>query len=266
MSLKKSIDTMIDELFAKSDAPNLDIAQLSSTTADAVTKQAPKAQKDDARDAGRPKQISDVPDEDEDGKRAGKYDDDIAKKQAEEENEEGKKQADDNRSDQTMGRQEKDAMVGMPMQKTISAQDYAEYETLKKAKEDKAKEEVLKKAKEEQRDLIKSVILEATASIRKENEELKKSLSKTEELVKAMAERPQRRKSIDGIQALEKSQSEEQGPQNFSKSEMLDVAEELVMKKSMTFRDDHLIELENTGFIYDRAAREALEAELKKRK
>lgn len=272
IDLTKSIDSMIDDLFTdkvqKSEQPaNLNPGK-PSTKADEVANAAPKSQDDASRGAGRPAQISDVPNVDEDGKRAGKYDDDIAKKQAEEENEEGKKQADAKRSDQTMGRQEADKG---PMVKSVSAEEYAEFQAFKKAQSEKAQEEVLKKNRDEQKDLIKSAVKEATASIIKENADLKKSLAETSELVKAMAERPQRRKSIEGLQALEKSQSEApKGPENFSKSEMLDVAEELVAKsaanKDMIFRDDHLIELENTGFIFDPKARAHFENALKNRK
>jgi hypothetical protein len=261
-NLNKSIDAMIDELFAEKPVEkSLDVASLASTKADQVADKAPKAQKDEARGAGRPKQISDVPQNDMDGKREGDYDDSIAAKQKEDEPDETDQVK---TSDQTKGKQDKSQA---PMMKSISAEEYAQFEAFKKAQAEKAQEEVLKKTQESQKDLIKAVIKEATASISKENEELKKSLSETQELVKAMAERPQRRKSIDGLQALEKSQSDEdQGPQAFSKSEMLDAAEELVMKKSTDFRDDHLIELENTGFIFDNRARTVLENHLKKRK
>ena len=242
-----------------------------SNTADEAVNQAPKGQKDEARDAGRPAQISEVPQIDTDGKRAGKYDDDIAQAHGAEENEEAKKQADAKRSDQTMGRQE---AGGAPagMAKSISESEYAEFQAFKKAQATKAQEEVLRKAQEQNRDLIKSAVKEATSAISKENEELRKSLKETNELVKAMAERPQRRKSIDGLQALEKSQSEQPAAgrsEAFTKSEMLDVAEELVAKsaasKDMTFQLDHLIELENTGFIFDKRARAALEDALKRK-
>lgn len=276
VDLTKSIDTMIDELFAKSEgAENLNPGKMSNTADEAVS-QAPKGQMDEARNAGRPAQISEVPQVDTDGKRAGKYDDDITKKGPDsgDENEEGKKQADAKRSDQTMGKQIKDGEgVRAAMGKSISDEEFAEYQSLKKAKAQKEQEETLRKAREQQSDLIKSAVREATSAIAKENEELRKSLKETNELVKAMAERPQRRKSIDGIQALEKSQGAEgaaRGPETLSKSEMLDIAEELVMKskadKDMLFKDEHLIELENTGFIFDPRARAAFENAVKNRK
>ena len=278
VDLTKSIDSMIDDLFAdkvqKSEgAENLNPGK-SSTTADAAVSQAPKGQMDEARNAGRPAQINSVPQVDLDGKRAGKYDDDITEAHGAEENEEGKKQADAKRSDQTMGRQEKDGEgLKVSLGKSISEQEYAEFQAFKKAQAEAKKEEVLKKAREENANLIKSAVKEATASIQKENEELRKSLKETNELVKAMAERPQRRKSIDGIQALEKSQSDApagSGQEHFTKAEMLDVAEELVAKstanKDMSFQLDHLIELENTGFIFDKRARGMLENALKSRK
>lgn len=264
-NLQKSIDEMIDEVFAKSDAPNLDVAQEASTTADAVMAQVPSSEDDASRGAGRPAQISDVPKIDTDGKRAGKYDNDITSNSPEagQENPEGKKQADDKRSDQTMDGKGEEKPAGAPFEKSAEYQEFLEF---KKAKAARKEEKKLQKTMEAHADLIKSAVREATSGIVRENSELRKSLAETQELVKAMAERPQRRKSIDGLQALEKSHSEEQAPASFSKSEMLDVAEELVMKKAQGFGVDHLIELENTGFVFDKAARAILENAIKSKK
>ena len=64
--LNKSIDSLIDDLFTdtveKGDA--LNIAGDAKTTADAAIAAAPKMQDDAARGAGRPAQISDVPNTD----------------------------------------------------------------------------------------------------------------------------------------------------------------------------------------------------------
>ena len=77
-AMNKSIDAMIDELFTEAPVEkSIDISKDAKTTADAAVNQAPKGQDDDKRGAGRPKQISDVPKTDTDGKRDGKYDDDI---------------------------------------------------------------------------------------------------------------------------------------------------------------------------------------------
>ena len=270
-SLEKSIDSMIDELFSEDTEINKshDISHDSKTTADAVVSKAPKAQDDASRGAGRPKQISDVPKVDMDGKRDGEYDEDIASdKDKEKQPEEAKKQADDKRSDQTM----KDSKGSdMPMvKKSVSDEDWAEFEEFKKAKAEKAQEEKLEKAKKEQEDLIKSIVEDATKDLRAENEELKKSLNEQVALTKAMAERPERRKSINNIAALEKSARPEtqEAPKQeyFSKSEMLDVAEDLALNKSISgFKVDHVTELENTGFIYEDAARKILEDEVRKR-
>lgn len=260
--LTKSIDAMIDEMFAAPVEKSLDIAQMAKTTADAAVNAAPKAQNDDARGAGRPKQMSDVPEKDEDGARAKEYDSAISQDQKASDQPEASQVK---MAGQDKGEQKKDN-GGAGMMKSVDEKEYAEFLAFKKAQEDQKKEETLKKAQNEQRTLLKSIIREATAPLMKENEELKKSLNETQELVKSMAERPQRRKSVDNIQALEKSQTEDAGPQSFSKSEMLDAAEELVMAKSQTFRDDHLIELENTGYVYDNAARMTLENKLKSKK
>lgn len=272
-NLTKSIDEMIDDLFAekvvKSEMPsNLDVASQAKTTADAVVNSAPKGQSDDSRGAGRPKQISDVPDTDEDGKRAGSYDGDITEQKKPEDQPEASQVK---MGGQDKGSQKTEKPEGAPFSKSVDQAEWEEFQTFKEEKRQRKEEKKLKKAQEEQADLIKSVVKKATASFAKENEDLKKSLAETQELVKAMAERPQRRKSVEGIQALEKSQSEEpKGPQSFSKSEMLDVAEELVAKslanKDMAFRDDHLIELENTGFIFDQRARKMLEDACSKKK
>lgn len=245
---------MIDDLFAEN-APvekSIDISKDAKTTADAAVNKAPKGQDDDKRKAGRPEQISDVPKTDMDGKRAGKYDDDITENDDKEMSpEESKKQADKNRSDQTM-------------KKAISDEEYEEYQALKKAKEEAAKEEELKKAQEANEALIKSAVEKATDIYKSENEELRKSLQETQDMVKAMAERPQRRKSIDNIQVVEKSQSPEsagsEGGESFSKSEMLDAAEELALEKSVgEFKIDHVTELEQTGYIYEEGPRKILE-------
>ena len=262
-AMNKSIDAMIDDLFAE-ETPvekSIDISKDAKTTADAAVNQAPKGQDDDKRGAGRPKQISDVPKTDTDGKRAKKYDDDITENEDKEMSpEESKKQADKNRSDQTM-------------KKSISDEEYAEYQELKKAKEEAEKAEELKKAEEAQADLIKSAVAEATSKISEENEELKKSLKETQEMVKAMAERPQRRKSVSNIQAVEKGQSADEAAaggsqgESFSKSEMLDAAEELALNKSCPeFKIDHVTELEQTGYIYEPHVRKIFEDHLKNRK
>lgn len=252
--LIKSIDQELDSLFAEetpeaeeSVEKSIDIAKDASTKADEVVNKAPKGEDDEKRGAGRPKQISDVPSTDMDGKREGEYDGSISSKQKEEDSPE---------ADQVKEKNQ--------VKKSLTEEEYAEYMALKKAKEEAAQAEILKKNREEQMDLIKSAVREATNDLRKENEELRKSLTEQSQLVKAMAERPVRRKSIDNVAALEKSQSEggEKKPESFSKSEMLDAAEKLLAKGVSGFKLDHVIELENTGFIYDANARALLEKEV----
>ena len=122
--LTKSIDELVDQLFAE-DALNksaLDIKQDAKTTADAVVNQAPSAQNDDARGAGRPKQISDVPAKDEDGKRDGSYDASITSAQA--------------ASDVPEASQVKEP-AKMKKSVEISEEDYAQFEAFKKAESEK---------------------------------------------------------------------------------------------------------------------------------
>lgn len=261
-TLQKSIDSLIDGLFAE-EAPKADKVEKSmvkdmpsanKTTADEAAKQAPKAEKDESRGAGRPEQISSVPQTDQDGERSGQYDGDIAKKQ-----EDAKKK--------------EDSQVEPPkdMKKSWEASaEYQEYISLKKASEANNKAEELRKARQETSDLIKSAITEAvttaTTAVKAENESLRKSLEEQGDLIKAMANKPQRSKAVTGVQALEKSfgGSQPTGSGKLSKAELLDIGEELVKSKQLTM--ENVIELENTGYIYDPEARGILERAVARRK
>lgn len=274
--LNKSIDTMIDDLFAepieKSDA--LNIAGDAKTTADAAIASAPKMQDDASRGAGRPKQISDVPDNDQDGKRDGTYDASIAAAISEIENDEAKKQAKSIDQTTSIGRMgEAPKMKDPRLTKSVNEQEYAEFEAFKKSKadaeakaEDTRKSDEIKKSenlrKAELETLVKSAVASAIAPFQKENQDLKKSLNQSETLIKAMAAQPRPSRSITGIDALEKSSPENNGPQEFTKADKLDAAERLVMKKSMPL--DVVVELENTGTVYNPQYRAMIEAELQK--
>jgi hypothetical protein len=275
--LNKSIDTLIDDLFAEPVAKageNFEVANAAKTTADAAIAAAPKMQNDDARGAGRPKQISDVPENDEDGKRDGTYDATIAAAIGEIENEEAKKQSksiDQTTSTGRMGEapKMKDPRAGGQVMKSITSDEYEQFEAFKKsqaeaakaaAQEDLRKSEDLRKAELE--NLVKSAVAAAIEPVRKENDTLKKSLAESATLIKAMAGQPQRSKSVTGIEALEKSAPEHQGAQEFTKSEKLDAAERLVMKKALPI--DAVVELENTGSVYRKDWQQAIEAELQK--
>lgn len=271
--LNKSIDTLIEDLFAEpvAKADHLDVASASKTTADAAIAAAPKAQNDDARGAGRPKQISDVPETDEDGKRDGQYDASIAAGQGEVENEEAKKQSRSIDQTTSAGRMGEGPKMKDPRLSKSDAEELAEFRKAKADAEAKAEElrksEEIKKSedlrKAELETLVKSAVASAIAPLQKENESLKKSLSESAALVKAMAGQPQRSKSITDVTALEKSAPESTGPQEFSKSEKLDAIESLIMKKSLPV--DAMVEFENTGTVYRKDWQQAIEAELQKR-
>lgn len=271
--LNKSIDTLINDLFSDSVSKageNFEVANAAKTTADAAIASAPKMQDDAARGAGRPKQISDVPNNDEDGKRGGAYDASISNDQAADEPEETKKQIKAIDQVSTQGHMGQKAQMKDPrLTKAISEEEYAEFQSFKKAQaeqadlrkaEDMKKSEDLRKA--ELQNLVKSAITEAIQPLQRENQELKKSLGQSEVLIKAMAGQPRQSKSVTGIEALEKSASDFDGPQSFSKAEMQDAAERLVMKKSIPM--DAAIELSSTGTIYNPQYRSLVEAELQK--
>lgn len=271
--LNKSIDTLIEDLFAdpvSKAGENFEVANAAKTTADAAIAAAPKAQNDDARGAGRPKQISDVPENDEDGKRDGQYDASIAAGQGEDENPEAKKQSRSIDQTTSAGRVGEAPKMKDPR---LSKSDYEELEAFRKSKADaEAKAEEIRKSEEikkaddlkkaELENLVKSAVASAIAPLKQENETLKKSLNQSNALVKAMAAQPQRSKSVTGIEALEKSLPEGSGQQEFTKSEKLDAAERLVMRKALPM--DAVVELENTGTVYNKEWQRAIEAELQK--
>jgi len=246
-NLIKSIDSLIDDLFADEGEEvtksMIKDQKPQKETADEAVSQAPKAEKDESRGAGRPKQISSIPQSDVDGNRSGDYDDDIADK-----NEDGRKK--------------EDAQVEPPkeMKKSLSDAEFAEYQELKKAKAEAARTEELRKAQKEQTDLIKSAIQEATADIRSENESLRSMLNEQNDLIKSMANKPQRSKAVTSVQAVERFQKSES---SLSKAELLDVAEDLVKSKQISM--ESAIELENNGFIYDPEVRGILEREVRRR-
>lgn len=245
--LNKSIDTLIDELFTEESVEKSMIKDQKpeKETADEAVAQVPKSEKDEARGAGRPKQISDVPQTDTDGRRSGEYDGTIAGPHSE-------------------ATKKEDPQVTPPqqMKKSLTDEEYAEYQALKKAKAEKEAAETLEKTRKEQADLIKSAIGEATSEMRKENEELRKALKEQGDLIKSMANKPQKSKAITSVQAVEKFQKSASS-NTFSKAELLDIAEDLVKSKKLSM--ESVIELENTGFIYDPEARGILEREVSRR-
>lgn len=252
--LNKALDAFIDDFFAE-EAEEVATEEVEKSmikdqkpereTADQAMKEVPGSSSDD-KNPGRPKQISDVPKNDEDGKRSGEYDGDISEK-----NEDGKNKE----QDQVKPGPE---MVKKAWEET---EEYKEYVELKKAKQAKEKEEELRKAKEEQSDLIKSALKEAIIPFTKENEELKKQLQEQGELIKSMANKPQKSKAVTNITAVEKFAKSEDA-RSFSKTDLLDAAEELV--KSGELEVNHVIELEQTGYIYEKGPREILERKLKR--
>lgn len=264
--LSKAIDEAIDALFTEQTAPAAETVEKAKdvmseiigspkeskemkngqdagpaqTEADQV--KAPKGKKEKDGENGRPKSISDVPDSDEDGSRAKGYE----------------------------SIQEKQAVPAGSGKGTIAkAFEVSEedFELLQKAK--KAKEAAtLRKAQEDNSNLIKSAVVEATKGLKDENAALKKSIDETQALLKSIAKRPQPSKAVTNVAALEKGFGNGSEPtsqsKSFSKSEMLDVAESLVKSNGLTV--EQVIELEDTGYIYDAGARSRLEHAIKNRK
>lgn len=270
--LKKSVDTLLDEIFGKS----MDHIE-PKHTADAALAGVPESEDDASRGAGRPAQISDVPKNDTDGKRAGNYTGTIASEQAEEGNPEGKQSTIELRKKEEEEEGSKAKMPGMEASEEkaaetaaekdepattvakshqLSEEEYKEFVELKKSKEAEKKAEILKKAKEEHATLIKSVVLEATKGIRDENEALKKALQENTDLIKSMASKPKAPVAITSMSALEKGGSQPSS-NKLSKDEVVDIAESL--HKSGELSLDQVIEISQTGYVFDPSARAVLE-------
>lgn len=277
--LEKSIDELLDEVFSESfqKGDALDLAQDSSKTADEALKQVPKAQSDESRGAGRPTQISDIPQTDMDGAREGEYDDKISENEGKEDQpEEAKKQAQaiDQSSDKGHMSSKPSSPKMAPFKKSedevvVSKEEYEAFQAFKKSQEEAkaeelrkseaAKEEELKKSQEA---LIKSAVESAVSSLRKENQDLRKSFEESQVLLKALSDTPEAPKSITHVQAIEKSSSPSEGSETFSKSEILDAAMELA--KSGKIAHEIVTEIEMTDACVDSEARSEIERFLQK--
>ncbi len=257
--LMKSIDAEIDALFSEEEVKteesvekSIDIKKDADKTADAAVAKAPKAQKDEARGAGRPKQISDVPQTDTDGARAKDYDKDIKER--------------DDKEDEPEETDQVKEPAKMKKSVEISEEEYEQFQALKKSQEEKTEEELKKAETQKQEDLIKSVLEKAEAKHKTEMDELRKSLKEQGDLIKAMAKKPVQSKAITNIDVIEKGGSKgskvstSTEEEFFSKSEMLDAAEELA--KAGKIPTEAVIELENTGNVYNPHYKKLIERKL----
>ncbi len=263
--LNKSIDALIDEIFVEkvTKAMDIELAGDSKTKADDAVSKAPSSQKDEARAAGRPKQISDVPQTDQDGKRASEYDSAITEDSKESDQTEASQVKEANQI-KNKGGNDASKPQSAPFKKSegMSEADWNEFQAFKKAKAEKESEALRKADEDRQSDLIKSVVEKTVEKMKKGYEEkiegLQKSLNEQNRMVKAMAESPRTAKTITNIEVLEKG-TERAAEQRttFSKSEMMDAAEEL--HKAGKLQLDQVVELDNNGYIYDSSARKTLE-------
>lgn len=263
--LTSVIDSLVDEYFGKS-SENFEVAPAAKTTADKVMAEVPGSQDDAARGAGRPKDDHDVPKTDTDGNAAKGYDA-VQAGQAEVENPEAKQAGAATQISGEGRLGEKKHMTDPRLSKSLEEDpEYKEFLAFKKAKkeqEDLKKADDLKKA---QTDLIKSAVEQALTPYKKENEDLRKAFQQQSDLLKAIAGQPREAKSITSIDVVEKSLDPSGQPRKeageFTRKEKLDAAEALVMKKSLPA--DAVIELENTGTVYNAEWRRLIEEELQK--
>jgi hypothetical protein len=235
--LKKSIDTLIDELFAEKVEKAMEFSPMEMP-----------ASENDASNPGRPKELVSIPEGGEEGKREGNYDSDIST-----ENSPSMEASKDEKKKEEV--KQESPLIG------ISKSEYAEYLSLKQEKEKLNKSETLEKALLDQSNLIKSMVNEAVSSFRKENEDLRKALNDQNEKLKAIASKPKASTTVVSMAALEKSNTAPKSVSYFSKDELLDAAEALV--KSGKLKPIHVVELENNGFIAETEYRAIFEQSLK---
>lgn len=240
--LNKSIDSLLDEIFSE---PVEKAEVINNTKADDV--KAPSSQDDAKRNAGRSKE--------------GNSNEEITEKQKEDEPEEAKKQSKDKNQ---IKKSEENQEV-----ESLTKSEKAELEELRKAKKD----EELKKAELEKEALIKSIVEKTAESVASRYEslmksqsdeisDLKKSLAEQSQLLNAMANKPQRVKSVTNINALEKSEGPSSDSKHHSRAEVLSVIEDLVMKKSLPI--EVATEYERSGGIARPEYRNLIEKALNK--
>lgn len=265
--LNKSIDSLLDQYFADEESveKSIDIAKDSEKTADEAVAKAPAMQKDEARNAGRSKDIHDQPQRDNDGQRSKDYDSAITENEdQEDEPEETDQSPAIDQASEGKGRMKSSGLAPKmkPFKKSeeIDDEEWTAFQEFKKSQAKAEQEEELKKARQEQEDLIKSAVEAATSKQQEEISDLKKSLEESNALIKAMASQPQKPKSVTNVSALEKSQ-EGVERDSFSKSEMLDAAEDLA--KSKTIPADVVVELEMTGYVANPQYRQEIERKLR---
>lgn len=254
-ALSKSLDHLIGEVFDESNLEkSIDIAGDSDTKADAVVNKAPKGQDDASRNAGRPKQISDVPYTDTDGKRAGVYDGDITENEGKEDDLD---EADQVKEAKVQGKKGKAPKVA-PFKKSVSAEEWAQFEAFQKAQAEAEEEQLQKSMLADQELLVKAAVEGAT-------EPLRKALEEQAAIIKSMAKRPNSPKSISGLDQLEKSIDPEARAYSgegeaFTKSQVLDAG--MALAKAGKIRDEEVMELEMTGTIFNQESKAAIEAYL----
>lgn len=278
--LNKAISTLVDETFPelkKAREANPDVTD-SKTTADAALATVPGSKNDKSRGAGRPKEISDVPNKDEDGARAKEYDSAIkSRDDDEEENPEAKKQSRSIDQTTTTGHSgdkkptapkmapfikkgedfeksyERFTLFEQFRKSEATTAETTTTEVVQKAVEEAPKEEVLSKSD----DLMKAMVEKETSELKKTVETLTTFANEQAVLLKSIGAKPMPSKAISDVQAIEKSIQPEVGNStHFSKAEKLDAAFELA--KAGKISVDVVSELEMLSTVSDNSAKQQI--------
>lgn len=257
MLMEKSEDVMSDLIGAdKHDGPNPQDPKAAKTTADAALPAEPPTEKEGR--GGRPAEVHEIREEQGD---ANEEDVGQGKKTKEAKGYDAvQSPAMDPKPETTVSHNPAGEGSDMSKGRLISEDDY---QFLVKAKE-MLKARQIKKSQEKTETLVKSIVAKETDGLMRVNQALSKKLEETTNLLKSLGSRPRPSKSITSAVALEKSFGSNDPHagegQEFTKSQKLDAAESLMKSGALSMND--VIELENTGFIYDKRKRDLVEAKL----
>jgi len=244
--LNKAIDQLVEELFTTNDAIQKMDVGTSHTLADEALAKVPNSPKDTDR-AERPKQLTQIPEGQGEQMSEGTYDKDITSNLDEElQPEEAKTQS--NASAPTTS-----------MNKSISEEEYNEYQSLKAERIKLNQEQELEKSQKLMEQVVARAVEATAAKFQAENSDLKKSVEEMKQAFTNMASKPQARKSIESVVAIEKSQKKME-PTAYSRQEVLQAVEDLVLSKSHPqFKIEHIAEMEQFGNLSDPSLRKDVE-------
>ena len=248
--LLKAAKTLVDEFFVKDE--EVSKAKPGESLADAHMAEVPGSTDDDKMNHGRPKEISDVPKKDKDGKRASSGLDAItSNKDLELEPAEAKTQS---KTLQAPTGQTVTVKDVLPEQRLYLSKDQVdEYEELKKAKADSERKEKIEADEKRQKDIVKAAVSDEMKGLKDLVKSLVDKSSAQDQLLKSIDASPATTpKAITNVDAIEKAKTPDAAPQAITKSTVLDALEKLWEDKKIP--DTILIDYEMTNKLSNEVA------------